>query len=400
MTTLSPDDIFIAVMGMTGAGKTRFVANCTGQHVAEAQSIESCTMGLTMHAISIPGVKKRVCLIDTPGFDDTNRSDANILQEIAFWLVKSYELGVRLSGAIYLHRITDVRLGGSAVRGLNIFKAICGTNNFHGVTMATTFWDKVDDFDKASEDQRQLLETSSFWKDLVDGKCTMRPLTAGKSSAIELVTAIAHSNKRLVLNMQHQLVEEGLRIYQTDAGKVLQESWFQEKSDLHVKLAETRKELTASMLADEADRQHELQLHYDGLSKKIVRRNAAMQELSQPTETITDAWTEKALEMLELRKSQCEDVTLRLEQAMDLLQQTPSYSSEQLEQQELVGDLFAEQVADRLKSIEIASYSLKLTKAALGTAVVSGMAGIVSAGAGVVSAGVALAPVLVACNVM
>lgn len=63
--------------------------------------------------------------------------------------------------------------------------------------------------------------------------------------------------------------------------------------------------------------------------------------------------------------------------------------------------MFAEQVvADRLKSIEMASYSLKLTKAALGTAVVSGMAGIFSVGADVVSAVIAIAPVLAPCNVM
>jgi hypothetical protein len=96
--TFSPDDIFIAVMGMTGAGKTRFVTNCTGQPIPELQSLESCknlslcyntwfiadhliegTMGLTMHTMSVPGFEKRICLIDTPGFDDTNRSDADIL---------------------------------------------------------------------------------------------------------------------------------------------------------------------------------------------------------------------------------------------------------------------------------------------------------------------------------
>lgn len=38
----SADDIFIAVMGMTGAGKTRFVANCTGESVIDHSGLESC----------------------------------------------------------------------------------------------------------------------------------------------------------------------------------------------------------------------------------------------------------------------------------------------------------------------------------------------------------------------
>ncbi|KAH7400671.1 P-loop containing nucleoside triphosphate hydrolase protein [Phaeosphaeria sp. MPI-PUGE-AT-0046c] len=397
MSTLSPDDIFIAVMGMTGAGKTRFVTNCTGQPAVETQSLESCTMGLTMHTLSVPGLDKRVCLIDTPGFDDTNRSDADILQEVAFWLIKSYELGVRLSGVIYLHRITDVRLGGSAVQGLNVFKAMCGADNFHGVTMATTFWDKVDDFDKAREDNKELLNNSSFWKDLADGNCTTRSLTAGRTSALELVTAIAHSNKRLVLNMQRQLVDEGLRIYETDAGKVLQESWFQEKSDLHSKLVDTRKQLTAALAANETNQQQELQLYYNDLSTKITQRNAALKQLSQPTEVITDAWSEKAFESLELTELHYDDVTDRLEQAMASLDQQDMDSTEYMEQEEVVDELAKEQeVADRLKSIQIASYSIKLNKAALGTAVVSAVAGIASAGAAVAP----LVPLLLACNVM
>jgi hypothetical protein len=412
----SPDDIFIAVMGMTGAGKTRFVTNCTGQAIPEFQSLESCknlslcyntwfiadhpiegTMGLTMHTMSVSGLEKRVCLIDTPGFDDTNRSDADILQEMAFWLVKSYEVGTHLSGIIYLHRITDVRLGGSAVRGLNIFKAMCGADNFHGVTMATTFWDKVHDFDKAREDNRQLMSSPNFWKDLADGKCTTRSLTAGKSSAIELVTAIARSDKRLILTMQRQIVDEGLRIYETDAGKVLRESWFQEKSDLCSKLADTREELIASMAANKTGRQQTLQSYYDELSSKIAQRNAAIEELSRPTEVITDVWTEKAIQALELRKMQHDDITFKLEQAMTFFDQESSHSPEYETQKDMVDALFEElEEADRLQSIQIASFSVKLNKASLDAALISGMAGIISAGAAIVP----LIPVLVACNVM
>jgi hypothetical protein len=347
-------------------------------------------MGLTMHTMSVPSVEKRICLIDTPGFDDTNRTDADILQEVAFWLVKSYKIGIRLNGIIYLHRITDVRVGGSAIRGLDIFKAMCGAENFHGVTMATTFWDKVDDFEKARKDKTQLLNNPSFWKDIVDGQCTTRSLTAGRTSAIELVTAIAQSNKRLILTMQRQLIDEGLRIYETDAGKVLQESWFQEKSELHSKLEETRRQLAASMATNEADRQQDLQIYYDELSIKIIKRNAAMKELSEPTETIVDKWTDSAIEALELRKMQYDDATFRLEQALTTLNRVPSDGSEHDEQYDLVEELYKEQeIADRLQSIQIASHSLKVSKASL-------VAGIVSASAAVIP----LIPLLVACNVM
>ncbi|UPX20954.1 uncharacterized protein EKO05_0011162 [Ascochyta rabiei] len=350
-----------------------------------------------MHTLHVPGVTNRICLIDTPGFDDTNRSDADILQEVAFWLVRSYKLGIRLSGIIYLHRIIDVRLGGSAVRSLNVFKAMCGTENFHGVTMATTFWDKVEDFDKAREDKDELLRNPHFWKELADGNCTIRSLTAGKSSAIELVTAIAHSGKQLVLNMQYQLVEEKLPIYETDAGLVLQESWFQEKSDLHSKLMETRRQLTAALATNKADRQIYLQQHCKELSTRIIQRNAAMKDLTQSIEVITDTWAKKAADVLELRKKQYKDAQSRLKRATTSLNLVPSNSLEYVKKQREVDKLFKEkEVADRLQNIQIASYSLKLNEASLATAIVSGIGSMISAGVAVVP----FIPIIAACNVM
>ena len=39
----SPDDIFIAVMGLTGVGKSTFVAECTGEEGGVGHTLESCT---------------------------------------------------------------------------------------------------------------------------------------------------------------------------------------------------------------------------------------------------------------------------------------------------------------------------------------------------------------------
>jgi predicted GTPase len=67
----------------------------------------------------------KLFLVDTPGFDDTYRSDTDILKEIANWLSTAYEENIKLAGIIYLHRIEDVRLGGAAMRNLRMFKAQC-----------------------------------------------------------------------------------------------------------------------------------------------------------------------------------------------------------------------------------------------------------------------------------
>lgn len=79
--TDSLDETWIAVMGVTGAGKSRFISACTGQDVRIGHSLESC-MSIDRCASFSDSCKgttevddysfiwkdKRVHLIDTPGF--------------------------------------------------------------------------------------------------------------------------------------------------------------------------------------------------------------------------------------------------------------------------------------------------------------------------------------------
>ena len=103
-----------------------------------------------------------IYLIDTPGFDDTNRSDSEVLREIASWLTASYAAKVRLSGIIYLHRISDVRMQGSAKRNLFMFKKLCGPDSLGNVILATTMWDRVSEAEGLAR-ETELTSTDDFW---------------------------------------------------------------------------------------------------------------------------------------------------------------------------------------------------------------------------------------------
>ena len=103
-----------------------------------------------------------VYLIDTPGFDDTNRSDNEVLCEIASWLTTSYTAKVRLNGIIYLHRISDLRMQGSAKKNLFMFKKLCGPDALKNVILATTMWDRVSEAEGAAR-EKELTSTADFW---------------------------------------------------------------------------------------------------------------------------------------------------------------------------------------------------------------------------------------------
>ena len=103
-----------------------------------------------------------VYLIDTPGFDDTNRSDNEVLCEIASWLTASYTAKIRLNGIIYLHRISDLRMQGSAKNNLFMFKKLCGQKALKNVILATTMWDRISEAEGEAR-ENELITTPDFW---------------------------------------------------------------------------------------------------------------------------------------------------------------------------------------------------------------------------------------------
>lgn len=156
-------------------------------------------------------------LVDTPGFDDSSRSDCQILQEIAAWLEKTYDKGYRLNGLVYLHRINNVRMEGSARRALHVFQRVCGEDNYKNVVLATTFWNKMEHCKhEGIEREERLLRTEGFWKSMKDAGAKTTRLTQNYKEIIPALLEMAQKPK-VVLDIQHEL-KSGLPLDMTMAG--------------------------------------------------------------------------------------------------------------------------------------------------------------------------------------
>ncbi len=77
-----------SVLGPTGVGKSSFINLVSGSNLRVGQNLESCTdeVDVTL-PFDIDG--RRVTLVDTPGFDDTTKSDADVLKLVGQYLVES-----------------------------------------------------------------------------------------------------------------------------------------------------------------------------------------------------------------------------------------------------------------------------------------------------------------------
>ena len=54
-----------------------------------------------------------------------------------------YQNGIKLSGIIYMHRISDFRVGGVSRRNLSMFRKLCGDETLRNVALVTNMWSEV-----------------------------------------------------------------------------------------------------------------------------------------------------------------------------------------------------------------------------------------------------------------
>jgi len=169
--------------------------------------------------------RRRGWLIDTPGFDDTSRSDTDILREVAFYLAKMYEQGILLSGIIYLHRITDPRMPGSALKNLKVLQQLCGRAALPNVRLVTTRWNEVrrgdGGFEQAVQRETELMASDKFWAGMIRDGCRVMRHTGDANSALEIVSTLSEGGYKAPLLIQVEMIEHRIELDQTAAGQLL-----------------------------------------------------------------------------------------------------------------------------------------------------------------------------------
>jgi len=159
-------------------------------------------------------------LVDTPGFDDTYRSDSDILREVALWLNKAHASDLKLAGIIFLHRIPDVRVGGSGIRNINMFQKLCGDESLASVVLATTMWDMTTE-KAGNEREAELKKQPLLWKRMIDLGSVVLRQDEEKVSALKIIRYLIDRKKPVTLDIQREMVDEKLDLLQTGAGSEL-----------------------------------------------------------------------------------------------------------------------------------------------------------------------------------
>ena len=273
----STPDIYVAVMGVTGSGKSSFISLLCDSKIEIGHNLESCTAEVRRYTCHID--QHTIYFVDTPGFDDTSRSDTEVLRELANWFTKSYADNVRLNGILYFHRISDNKMQGSAKKNLMMFKKLCGEDALKKVLLVTTMWDRVS-MEEGIKREDQLKQTPEYWGWMMSkGSKTARHDNSLSKAVDILRTLLPEIQDKVTLEIQQEMVEGKKTLDQTGAGKELNSEFAKQKETIMKELKDTREQLQEAIANRDREVQQtmlEIQREYES---KLTRLEKDQQEL-------------------------------------------------------------------------------------------------------------------------
>ncbi|KAJ5203307.1 hypothetical protein N7449_005386 [Penicillium cf. viridicatum] len=280
-TEAQTSDVYIAIMGVTGAGKSTFISQLADSQAPVGTGLYACTQDVAVYRCK-PSGPVNIWLVDTPGFDDTHRSDTDVLREIANWLMESFSSKkVILNGIIYLHRITDIRMQGSAMKNLFMFKKLCGPDALKNVILATTMWERVS-LEDGERREQELERTSEFWGEMIMRGAQVKRHQNNANSAWSLVDIFASrssTRRKAVLTIQQEMVVQHKPLDKTDAGIELESSLVQEREKWSQELERTRDDMREALAAKDKESLEQLRETEAKMNKKIDEIERAREEL-------------------------------------------------------------------------------------------------------------------------
>ena len=161
-------------------------------------------------------------LVDTPGFNDTERSDTDILSLLADWMKGSYNENMLLSGIIYLHSISEPRMTNSILTNLRMFRRLCGDQNLKNVMLATTKWGITPTADAERRD-RELHSQTGYWAPMIAKGSLIRRFENSAASAQTLIEELLADGQKFVPAIQEEMAQ-GKKLSDTEAGAYIDQT--------------------------------------------------------------------------------------------------------------------------------------------------------------------------------
>lgn len=170
--------------------------------------------------------------------------------------ITRYEQRCKLSGIIYMHRISDSKVGGASRRNLAMLRELCGSDAFPNVAFVTSMWDDVEPERGLSREKELSVDDQLFQPMLSKGAKLLRYKNSVESGR-EILSQLLHIHP-ISLQIQRELVDQRRRIADTSAGKRLLYEQAELVKKHAIELKEAQDDLKIALSEKDVQAQREL----------------------------------------------------------------------------------------------------------------------------------------------
>ncbi|CAE6413266.1 hypothetical protein RSOLAG22IIIB_04101 [Rhizoctonia solani] len=299
--TMDTQVSLIAIFGATGTGKTTFVNDASGGDLRVGHSSHACTKDVEQS----PPFRvddRNVVLFDTPGFDDTHLSDTEILKRISGFLAASYKEGFKLTGIIYMHRITDIRMGGISRRTFNVFRKLCGQDSLSNVLLVTNMWSDPPTPEQI-ERETELRTHEDFFQPAIEQGATMVRRTHKDTQSAHDIIRMLLEKDPIAMQVQQELIDEGKALLDTGAGREVEHELIMATEKHVAEMAELKSEMTDALRDRDERTQKELAQFQEEAKAAEAKRQAELAALKKGHDEEQARWQKQAEQAREEQKA-------------------------------------------------------------------------------------------------
>ncbi|KAF8446668.1 hypothetical protein BGX38DRAFT_1143248 [Terfezia claveryi] len=249
--------IFIGVMGMTGVGKSTFINSLTNDADIRVGKGTKEIQPAHLHHVTPDGKRCSPDLCGLAGPPVQN--------------------DLKLSGLIYLHRITDNRMTGTATRNLTMMRKLCGDENMKNVLLVTTRWEMME-YERCVEVETEyLLGPGGFWHGMVSQGAGHARYNGTLDAARQIIDRIVVQSP-VFLRIQQEL-SEGKDVRDTAAGQALITELEKQALKRERELAQIKEDMLKA--SENAERNAELLEEQRRISEDLMKKMQQDQESMQ-----------------------------------------------------------------------------------------------------------------------
>ncbi len=218
---------------------------------------------------------------------------------------------LRPHGVIYLHRISDIKVGGLAKTNFRAFQQFCGDDALKNVVIVTTMWDKIHSQEGTRRGKE--LEEDFFAPALAKGAQLMHNVGNTVDLARHIISTLLE-NQPIPLAILQELVLDGKDVGETRAAKEI-DNRLKEQSEKNEKKLGEQADTLMKLEQEKRDEAHwqKAQVAIDQLKGEVRELEQRFQQLERQRKYDAIATEEQGRRDLKVVQDQLNAVKVELQ---------------------------------------------------------------------------------------